>query len=158
MPTGFGLKSGRYRSNAEVARTNREPIAKFTAWGRVNGYDAEYAKDVSLTALLKGPIEIYSIASVYRTPRGAHASFRDSGSRGTGYLKRRAVGAALGNEARLYTGTRRSNGFTIRVFAVYWRTGKLLGAIVAAGVEGGIDAETAVDLAKKQQARMRPLA
>lgn len=166
LPTGFAFKSGRYVSNAQAARESKEPILKFIRWGRINGYDADYEKPVALSSLLKGPIIINSTANVYRRADGAHRAYAEGVGPGLrkrdpqGKLKRLAVGASLGDEARLYTYTekRGGGGFTIRVFAAYWRTGRFTARVITGGIEGGIAAESAVDLAKRQQARLRRVA
>ncbi len=160
MPTGFGLKSAQYRSNEMVARENNKPLSKILSWGRINGYKVVYTKPVALSSLLKGPIEIDSTASVYRAARGARASFADSlaglsKKDPKRKLKQLAVGTGLGEQARLYTYVEKSGGFTIRVFLVAWRTDRFIASVLTGGVDGGIESESAVDLAKGQQARLR---
>lgn len=161
MPTGFALKSGHYVSNARAARESNRPVSDYVRWGRINGYEAIFEKPVALSALLKGPIQVYSIANVYRTANGAKASFAESVGPGLrkrdpqGKLKRLSVGTRLGDQARLYTYTEKTGGFTVRIFYAYWRTGRFIASVLTGGIEGGIDSESAVDLAKRQQALIR---
>jgi hypothetical protein len=164
LPTGFEFKSGRYISNAQLARETKEPVWKFTRWGRVNGYDADYEKPVALSSLLKGPTAINATATVYRRADGAHRAYADNVGPGLRKrdpqrkFKRLAVGAPLGDESRLYTYADKRDGVRVRVFVAYWRSGRFTARVITGGVEGGIDAESAVDLAKRQQARIQRVA
>jgi hypothetical protein len=153
VPSGFGREFGIYRSNADVARTRNEPTSKLIKLGRMRGYVAHYKKHVSITPHLKGPYEIEADVGVYRAAAGAHASFVEFLERI--HHIRRAVGTPLGGESGLSTYTYTRNGVLRRPFLVYWRTGRLVGEVIAEGVAGGIDAQTVIDLAKRQQARMR---
>jgi hypothetical protein len=152
LPAGFGKESENYVSNVQVARRQGVSIAELTRWGRVIGYDAVF-RNKALAGLSRAD----SSANTYRTPGGAHDSFREQVAAATGpndkglVFKRLPTGGAIGHESRLYVARTTSGGVTVDVYAVVWRYSSVTAAIIGAGIAPTVDAHVVVDLARKQQ-------
>ena len=153
LPSGFMRMTGHYESNAQArARLTRKP--DFDALGRLIGYTANYQKPPS-----SGLVWVNSDASLYRSAAHAHKSFLESqnnlGNSKTFKFQRLAVGAALGDEARLYKVTAINPRST--AYAIDWRSGTVYASIVgvvAPGSPRSVDPADFVALAIKQQARI----
>lgn len=79
LPAGFGKESGNYVSNVQVTRKQDVSIAELRRWGRVIGYDVVFGKKG-----LAGLSQVDSSANTYKTPGGAHDSFREQVAAATG--------------------------------------------------------------------------
>ena len=156
VPSGFARASGSYVSNAQAAREEREPLAKYTAWGRMNGYAAVYNRSASAGSNPKGLSSVESAASVYRAASGAHAAFAHwvaATPQSGGKVTSVAVGSPLGDESHAFRVESTNGGVSVLEYVVGWRTGRSVGTVTANGT--GIDPKSIVDFAKKQQTRMR---
>jgi len=150
-------QEGKYRSNAEVASEGFQSLAKLRRWGRVNGFDVSYnAGRSSAPSPLGG---VTADVAVYRTAAGASAAFNDSPlaefsvDAGPGTQTRISLGTPLGDDARLFSYTYKSQGIRVREYLAVWRTENLLGAVVTAG-SSKLRPGSAVGLARLQQRRM----
>ncbi len=156
MPTGFRVKSSHPYSAAAAVNRGGVTLRQLKKWGYAAGYESDFVRDVSLSDLVHGAIEIDSSASVYRTSSGAKASLASSGKAcHTSPATELSVGARIGDEAHLCSIAKRSGGYTIQTYTVVWRQGRLKGAVLAAGLKGGISPTQVVQLAKIQSRRMR---
>jgi hypothetical protein len=157
MPTGFKVTKRRYYPTAASAAAGSKTTtaADYKAWGYVTGYEVDFSREVSLSELATGAIEVNSTASIYRSTAGAHASMAKSKricQRPPFHLG--AVGRRLGDEAHLCSYAARSQGQEAQVYVVVWRRGRFKGIIIAAGLKGGTSATQAVSLARIQNGRM----
>jgi hypothetical protein len=156
--------TGRYFSNAELVRRERALFIlhrkDYTKLGRINGYHVGYRR----SGLNGGLVGVGTEASTYRTARGAHASFlisvANAENTGGAKLKRLALRAPLGVEARLYWQTSAPRGATVYrevwtsdSYFVLWRHGRVLAEIHGGGPMGH-NPRTVIALARKQQARI----
>jgi hypothetical protein len=152
LPAGFRLEQGRYVSNAQALKES--PGKDYVKLGRITGYEAEFVKEGSP---FTGILRLSSNASTYKTPAGAHASFRASvraGQTSTPRFRRLSLGAPLGHEARLLTATVMQNGVKVDVYTVLWRSGNVFASLFAGALAGTGDPAKVVSLAKKQQRRI----
>jgi hypothetical protein len=156
MPTGFSVKSRHFESLAAAAKRDQRPVSELKKWGYVNGYEADFSRDVSLSTLVRGAIEVDSSVSLYRSRVGVRASFADSARRcNKAPLHKLSLGAKIGDAAILCAATKKSGGYTFRVYAVEWRRGRLKASVLIVGLKGGVAGNQAVSLAKVQDRRMR---
>jgi hypothetical protein len=168
LPTGFTIerKETGSRSNAAVAREDDRlkqlpllqgafTLADLVRLGRIGGYQATFARAPTLRGLFAGALEVQSFASVYRTTRGAAASFaqtRFACRRST--FKPLSIGTRLGHEAVLCSTVRQSSGQKIAVYALGWRRANVIASILVAGIAGVADPTEAVRLGRKQDTRI----
>ena len=145
LPTGFALDHAYYADNVRAAKESQTPLALLVRWGRINGYQVDYAR-----AGNRGILHVRSVASRYGTAKGAadslHYAFSEAG--------RVFTGTRIGTESRMYTATVNSQAVPVVGYAVFWRSRTVKAGIVAAGVKGTVRATDAVALARKQQARI----
>jgi hypothetical protein len=157
LATGFGIDKSGVRTNKQVAKDDAStPVGQLVRWGRIGGWETDFSKDTSVAGLLSGAIGGESLASVYKTEKGARASFVVAASRcARKPFKEISAGVRFGDETHLCSLVRKSNGQTIRVFTLIWRRGTVTAALVLAGVEGRIRPEEAVALGRRQDARIK---
>lgn len=157
LPAGFALdrKQTGPRSNAAVARDTSSTLSQLKRWGRIGGYQATFTREPTLRGLLAGSLEVQSLASVYRTARGAAASFVQSRTVcKKSPFTRLSIGARLGHGAVYCSMQQRRSGQKITVYLLAWRRGSVTAAILLGGLAGVVDPTEAVTLAHKQDARI----
>jgi hypothetical protein len=155
VPSGFDLDEAKYVSAAAVANANDLTVARYKAWGYVDGYEVHFKRK---GAAVRGAAEIVSQLSVYRTMPGAQASLTDSAKRCTAEahgLRKLRLGRRIAHAAHLCTITNVKKGFPYQIFMVLWRRGRLRAAVLVLGPKGSVVPSQAVKLALRQDARMR---
>lgn len=149
LPGGFTRSSSHYVTKKAAAKGVAPKT--FARFGYVTGYSVSYARSGSVLGMVKAN----SDATVYETPDGAHAALRyveaNIKAANPSAARRLAVGARLGNEARLYEVTQRSKSLSVDVFVVFWRSGRVLSTVTAAGVSKTVAPAQVVSLAERQQ-------
>ena len=137
VPKGFAVdaKNTAVFSNAQVATAENKPddLAKFNNWGRLTGYQAQFTRN-------PGPGKYGSIAvvisrvSVYKAISGTVASFADTASNcaGSGLPKVPSPGR-LGYATVACSGTVTSQGSKLRLYALYWRHGRVTASVLLGG-------------------------
>jgi hypothetical protein len=152
LPSGFGHASGKYVSNADLAR-QADNSKDYNRLGRLTGYDVSYQRRA-----MTGVLGLDSFASLYRSNAGAHASFVQSmtGAHRTGTTFRPIrVRAAIGSEMRVYLVTTSQGGVRLDFYTVAWRHGPVFAEVIGGGISGTVAPLQLVALAKKQEARIR---
>jgi len=128
-------------------------LARLSRWGRTVGYESHFIRVRPQRGIPEGPVEIRSLASVYRTATGAAASFA--------YARRflvptsfspLALGFTIGDAARQYVGGGLS-GESL-VYILIWRKGRVNASLVLSGRLGELSAGDVAPLARAQQARI----
>ena len=155
MPTGFKVDTSHYYDAAAASKSTDVSQAQLKKWGYVTGYETDFSRDVSLSHLLTGAIDIASSASVYRSETGAEESLALSvDACHKAPAQELSVGAKIGDEAHLCSSAQRSGSYTFQVYAVMWRHGRLKGAVIVAGIKGGVSPTQAVKLAQLASKRL----
>jgi uncharacterized delta-60 repeat protein len=153
---GFTVKTARAFDLASAAKFGNESPALLRRWGFVAGYLVSFIR-ANAPPNSKGPLAVFSSASVYRTTDGARKSLDHSASacHRPGFSEP-PVGSKIGNEAHLCAYRRSTSGHhpTFQYYVVAWRDGPRKGVIIAAGLKGRINPTEAVTLAKLQDTRM----
>jgi hypothetical protein len=155
LPNGFQTVSSHTYSLAAAAKRNQQSVSQLRSWGFVTAYEADYVRNVRLSKTLKGAIEVQSAVSSYKAVKGAQLSLARarSGCRNLSSAELKTT-AAIGDEVHLCTNLAISNGVTLQAYAVLWRRGSRRGSLFVVGVKGGVSADDALTLAKKQDSRM----
>jgi hypothetical protein len=149
LPGGFARGSSHYVTKKAAAKGVAPKT--FARFGYVTGYSVDYTRSGSTLGMVKAA----SDATVYATPAGAHAALQyveaNVKAANGSAARRLSVGARLGNEARLYKVTQKSKSLSVDVFVVFWRSGRILSTVTAAGVSKTVDPAQVVGLAQRQQ-------
>lgn len=155
LPTGFATKpSSGYVSMAKAAKDDKLSIAIFQKYGYISGYEADYDRDVSLGDVVRGAIEIGSTVSIYQSAAGPKAGLALTASACKKHGIQESVGTQIGDESELCSIRQNENGTEVRVYAISWRHGAVRGTVLIAGLDGGVSATQAVQLAKRQERRI----
>jgi hypothetical protein len=146
LPSGFTQKYSHRMSAAQV-RKEQGSVRP----GYLTGWENQFDRSA-----LTGAIQIVSSSAVYKTTAQAHASmlwtFRKLAT--SPKFRRMSVGRPLGDESRAALYTIHQSGFSVTVFAVGWRSGRIKAAALVGGISNTLSPELAIRLAQKQQARI----
>ncbi len=156
LPAGFALQSANVVSLAAAAKEGPQTVADYRRWGYVTGYEADFLPDQT-GASVRGAVLIVSSVSVYKTRRGAAASWTSSVQaclRKRPTCIRLSLSPKIGDGAVLLKARTRSRGVTLSTLAVVWHRGSMKAGVLAAGVGDGPSAATVVALAAKQDGHM----
>ena len=155
MPTGFKVDKSYAVPLAKAAKEGEYKVDQLKHWGYVRGFEADFSRDVSLSSLVKGAIDVESTASAYKSTAGAHASFAFSAKAcGKAPATELSVGAKIGDEAVLCGVVKKSNGYKFQTYALIWRRRTFKEAVLIVGLKGATSPDQAVHLAKIQDRRM----
>ena len=127
-------------------------VAEVDRYGREDGWKARYRRPGSSTS--KGPLVIDSKVDVFGDSDGAEkelAAERDDVVEG---LRVEGDADGLGDESFVATGIQGSGRFAVRSYLVGWRHENAAATVLANGFEGKFTRGQALELARKQQARL----
>jgi len=127
-------------------------LADADRYGRQDGWKARYRRPGSPAT--KGPLVVESKVDVFDGSGGADKEL--AAKRGDVVEGLRIEGDApdLGDESFVATGTQGSGRFAVRSYLVGWRHENAAATVLANGFEGKFTREQAIELARKQQARL----
>jgi len=145
----------RFDEGRQLAAEERIEGAGFD---RLDGWKARYRR--SGTPATEGPLVIASLADVFESESGAEDAFgaqRDALDAGdVGWEPVDAP--AVGDEAIARTVEEGSGPSRVEFFTVLWRQGNITASVEANGFADGLDVNDAVELARKQAARIESAA
>jgi hypothetical protein len=147
---------GQRVDNADAARGAPRGFATTLArWGRIDGYEVDFARRASVATLQDGPVAIESSASLYRTASGAHSAFTYSRRHlvPTGYVPL-PLGFSVGAEARQWVRQGASALGAMLQYLIVWRQRTVDASIVVTGRVGVVSAANLAPLARRQEARI----
>ncbi|HKG10750.1 MAG TPA: hypothetical protein VKB07_09265 [Gaiellaceae bacterium] len=127
-------------------------LAEVDRYGRQDGWKARYRRPGSPAT--KGPLVVESKVDVFGDSGGAEkelAAERDDVVEG---LRVEGDAPDLGDESFVATGTQGSGRFAVRSYLVAWRHENAAATVLANGFEGKFTREQAIELVRKQQARL----
>jgi len=127
-------------------------LAEVDRYGRQDGWKARYRRLGSAAA--KGALVVVSKVDLFGDSGGAEkelAAARDDVVEG---LRVEGDAPELGDESFVATGTQGSGRFAVRSYLVGWRHENAAATVLANGFEGKFTREQAIELARKQQARL----
>jgi hypothetical protein len=160
LSTVFDRTGARYRTNATTARENGVKPALLESWGRINGYEALYERDVDPAVPPRGAATITANVSVYRSAAGLRKAYARSVAR-IGEVRKgeparvaRALPGRVGDVARLWETRITEDGLPIVVYTLVWRANGVLSHLSVAGIQGRLRPADVLALARKQQARV----
>lgn len=156
VPTEYtvDVQNTRGVTNADTAKGRGDAyLRQIKSWGRITGYGAGWIP--SAEAVQKEPLQIQSSASTFETVGGASDAFAQ-GVKETAGLKVEPLemSETVGDESRMWVATiATESGGNLTIYELAWRSGRIL-ATLAVATRGEIKADGAIDVAKKQQARI----
>jgi hypothetical protein len=133
-----------------------DAVAKLESFGRIAGYQADFARKPTIANLKLGPVDVLSQATVYRDDVGGADAF----AYGTQFLVPRgfvriAPKLKFAQEARLYVLTHTSKGVTVLLYTFVWRRDRVVAVVQTSGVRGVIGPGSVVTFVRKQDRRIR---
>lgn len=159
VPAGFERTTGSHVSNAQAARAGGLPLSRYVGWGRIDGYVVKFSRKAFAGSVRNGVLGIDSTATLYRAASGAHSAFirwaATAAESSQGKITPVVVGTRLGDESRAFRVETTNGGVHTLEFVVGWRAGRFDGVVTTSGTAGRLDSQSAFDLAKRQQLRMR---
>jgi hypothetical protein len=151
--TGHGVRL----DNVDAARGAPPGFAaRLARWGRIDGYQVDFARRASLATLQNGPLEVQSSASVYRSASGARAAFTYAHRQlvPAGYVPL-ALGFAVGDQARQWVRQAASGLGAMIQYLLIWRTRNIDASITVTGRIGVVSAADLAQLARRQETHIR---
>ena len=153
LPPGFVSERSRVVTNEEAAADQPNPsevLAGYAEWGRVTGFEAVYSRVGAVSQ--SGLAAVESVASVYATSEGAHASLEDfrarSAQQGAATVSMPDLGdesvAVLINQTATI-GTARASWV---VYAIRIREADLLISLNGYGLSGSLGFDEVLALAR----------
>lgn len=153
LPPGFVSERIRVVTNEDAAAEEPNPsevLAGYAEWGRITGFEAAYSR-VGLAAQ-SGLAAVESVASVYATPEGAHASLEDfragSAREGAAAVSMPDLGDESLAVAINQTATLGSARASWVVYAIRIRQADLLISVNGYGLTGSLGFDEVLDLAR----------
>jgi hypothetical protein len=127
-------------------------LAEVDRYGREDGWKARYRRPGSPAT--KGPLVVESKVDVFGDSGGAEKELAAEREDIVEGLRIEGDGADLGDESFVATGTQGSGRFAVRSYLVGWRHENAAATVLANGFDGKFTRAQAVELARKQQARL----
>ena len=158
LPAGFAVSwkdTGRYDA-ARAARRDTVSAATYTAHGYISGYELDANRDGNLSDLISKTFEVMSSTSIYRDATGPRWSLaRTVAAARKHHMQVLSTGGRIGAESHLYSYTTRKGGYTVRVYVLGWRDGRVKATIFVGGLKSGASPQDAVRLARMQERRIQ---
>jgi|GEM_PF-6179524 len=154
LPSGFGVQTTTNYTIQAAAGEEGVTVAQLRAWGYVAAYEADFARVVQVPKTARGIFGVYSFASAFASPEGAHSQWAQRAKS----CKRRKVPALstkIGDATQLCSATITVAGRAVQAYFVFWTHGNVFETLVAYGNRGRVSPTQALALAKLQDARMR---
>jgi hypothetical protein len=127
-------------------------LAEVDRFGRQDGWKARYRRPGS--AATKGPLVVESKVDVFDGSGGAEQELESARDAIVEGLNVDSAAPKLGDESFVATGTQGSGRFAVRFYLVAWRHDNAASTVLANGFEGKFTRAQALDLARKQEARL----
>ena len=159
LPPGFAVSpvGTGFVDNAQAAAGGPADLpSRLQRWGRLGGYQVRFSRPLNARTLQQGPLFIASEASVYRTARGAAATF----SYTVRFLIAKSfislpVDFALGaDQARAYVVETSVLGLQGLRYLLVWRKQRVVATLSLTGRFGVVSAHDLASPAKKQEAHI----
>jgi hypothetical protein len=130
-------------------------LADVERFGRQDGWKARYRRPGS--ASTRGPLVVESKTDVFEDSDGAQQELEAEQAQLLEGLRPDEGSPQVGEESFVATGTQGSGRFKVRFYLVAWRWENATATVLANGFEGRFTREHALDLARKQQARIEAM-
>ena len=127
-------------------------LADVERFGRRGGWKARYRRPGS--ASTRGPLVVESKTDVFGDADGAEQELAAEQSRLLEGLRLDEGAPEVGDESFVATGTQGTGRFEVRSYLVAWRWENATASVLANGFEGRFARAQALELARKQQARI----
>jgi hypothetical protein len=127
-------------------------LAEVDRYGRQDGWKARYRRPGS--SATRGPLVVESKVDVFDGSGGAEQELEAERDAIVEGLHVDDAAPKLGEESFVATGTQGSGRFAVRFYLVAWRHDNATSTVLANGFEGKFTRAQALDLARKQEARL----
>ena len=127
-------------------------LADVDRFGRQGGWKARYRRPGS--ASTRGPLVVESKTDVFDDSEGAQQELEAEREQLLEGLRPDEGAPEVGDASFVATGTQGTGRFEVRFYLVAWRWENATATVLVNGFEGKFTREQALDLARKQQARI----
>ena len=153
LPSGFGVQTTTNYTIQGAASDGGVTVAQLRAWGYVAAYEADFTRVVQVSKTARGVFGVYSFASTFASPDGAHSRWaRSTSCRHYNVL---ALAKKIGDATRFCSGTATVASRVVQVYVVIWTHKNAFETLLAYGNKGRVAPAQVLALAKLQDARMR---
>ena len=153
LPSGFGVQTTTNYTIQGAASDGGVTVAQLRAWGYVAAYEADFARVVQISKTARGVFGVYSLASTFVSPNGAHS--RWARSKSCRHYKVLALTTKIGDATQFCSGTTTVASRVVQAYVVVWTHKNAFETLVAYGNKGRVAPTQVLALAKVQDARMR---
>jgi hypothetical protein len=154
LPSGFGVQTTTNYTIQGAAGDGGVTVAQLRTWGYVAAYEADFARVVQVPKTARGVFGVYSFASTFASPNGAHSRWARSAKR-CQHHKVLALTTKIGDVTRFCSATTTVASRVVQAYFVIWTHKDAFETLVAYGNKGRVAPTQALALAKLQDARMR---
>jgi hypothetical protein len=119
-----------------------------TRFGRIDGWKSRFRRAGS--ARTRGPLVIASLADLFESTDGAKDDFEAIEQSGFDAID----DPELGDEARAWESVQGGGAGGVRYYLIAWREENATASLLVSGFEGRLTFDDALDLARKQAARI----
>ena len=148
LPSGFRNDHSAEVSNAAFSKQTGVPKAQFDSHGRIDGYDAAYARNVS-----KGLVYIASNVYLYKTSAGAHWDYTHSVAHALTQAKK-AAAPRFGTESAGLVLNTKVGKQTVVTYFIFFHKANYDITVGASAVKGQVKMADAAHYAQIVQARI----
>src|SRR6185437_6790555 len=127
-------------------------VAQLRTWGYVAAYEIDYARIQQVPKTASGVFGVYSFASTFSSPNGAHS--RAQKAIACRHHKMLALSTKIGDATQFCSATITVASRVVQAYFVIWTHKNAFETVVAYGNKGRVAAGQALALAKLQDARM----
>jgi hypothetical protein len=127
-------------------------LADVERFGRQGGWKARYRRPGS--ASTRGPLVVESKTDVFADADGAQQELEAERAQLLEGLRPDEGAPQVGDESFVATGTQGTGRFEVRFYLIAWRWQNATATVLANGFEGRFSRAQALELARKQQARI----
>jgi hypothetical protein len=154
LPSGFGVQTTTNYTIQGAASDGGVTVAQLRAWGYIAAYEADFARVAEVPKTARGVFGVYSFASIFASPKGAHSRWARR-AKSCQHYKVLALTTKFGDATQFCSGTITVASRVVQAYFVIWTHGNAFETVVAYGNKGRVAPTQALALAKRQDARMR---
>ncbi|HEX6789227.1 MAG TPA: hypothetical protein VF091_08300 [Gaiellaceae bacterium] len=151
VPRGFGVQTTTNYTIQGAASDGGVTVAQLRSWGYLAAYEIDFARTVQVSKTARGAFGVYSFASIFASPQGAHSRWA---ARVKSCRPTKGLTAKIGDATRFCSAVTTVASRVVQAYYVIWTHNDAFETLVAYGNKGRVAPAQALALAKLQDARM----
>lgn len=154
LPSGFGVQTTTNYTIQGAAGDGGVTVAQLRTWGYVAAYEVDFARIAEVPKTARGVFGVYSFASTFASPNGAHSRWAQR-AKGCRQYKVLALTKKIGDATQFCSGTITVASRVVQAYFVIWTRRNVFETLIAYGNKGRVASTQALALARLQDTRMR---